>query len=593
MPFPKPYVARLRRALVGSLLLALAYPVHARAQNPSFAHWMPAETLLYVEWAHASELLDQIKQGGWITLANELTTYSNPEAARKFQELQAGIKLVAGALGREPESVFRALSSGGGAIAVQGQNQLCIALKAESPDFLRKLSETLVDLARQDARAKRRPASIQILPRAGTTVYQIDNQFSYALKGDLLLASTQGEELARMLDRAGGGEGGASLADQPSLRDRITERAPNAYLWGLVSLTRLRELDPNAFRGKPEDEAGSRLLLGPWVDALRSGDWASLQLAPGTDGAWIAQAALHLPPECHDPRFAGFSPAEGQSPAPLLLPDETLLSVSLYRDLEAIWGVLDQLLPPEALPGLAQLDSFAGQFFGGRDFATGVLGALMPHWRFVMLAQNFGENQPEPETKLPGMALVLSLKPGDEEFAIRLQAAFQSFVGLVNLGAAQQKAPPLLLGTEMIDGITIYKSAYLSQNAAGNSGADIRYNFTPSAARIGDSFVLSSSTQTIRALIPLLKQQPSQQPRSPATLLAELNGQALASLIEANRGFLRMRRMLDEGKDRDAAEADVRTLERLARALGRLRIHVAQAHDRVVFEASLTPGSKP
>ena len=67
----------------------------------------------------------------------------------------------------------------------------------------------------------------------------------------------------------------------------------------------------------------------------------------------------------------------------------------------------------------------AGTFFGGRDFGTGVLGAIGENWTFVVADQDFDKMDPAPDVKLPAFAFVIELKPDDEEFATRLKSAFQ------------------------------------------------------------------------------------------------------------------------------------------------------------------------
>jgi len=109
----------------------------------------------------------------------------------------------------------------------------------------------------------------------------------------------------------------------------------------------------------------------------------------------------------------------------------------------AIWEASEDLFAPEVAQNLAKLDTFAGQFFGGRDFGSGVLGALDPHWCLVVAHQDYAGLVPAPDVKLPGFALIAGLNPDDADFSQRLKVAFQSFVGLSNLNAAQKSAPPL------------------------------------------------------------------------------------------------------------------------------------------------------
>src|SRR5262249_17957224 len=156
--------------------------------------------------------------------------------------------------------------------------------------------------------------------------------------------------------------------------------------------------------------------------------------------------------------FSKFLPPRVEAAPALLRPPGTIASLGLWRDLSAVWDVRADLFPPEVVQGFAQLDTAAGQFFGGRDFGTGVLGSLASDGGLVPPPKDEKALSPAPDVTLPAFALVVGLKPGDDDFAQRLRVAFQSFIGLVNLGAAETKAPPLDLGSETFDGIMIATS---------------------------------------------------------------------------------------------------------------------------------------
>jgi hypothetical protein len=164
----------------------------------------------------------------------------------------------------------------------------------------------------------------------------------------------------------------------------------------------------------------------------------------------------------------------------------------------------------------------------------------------------------------------VDLKPDDDDFAQRLKVAFQSFVGLVNLGAAESKskAPPLTLGSETVDGITISTSRFMPSKAPRPKGepVDPRHNFSPSVGQVGDHFFLSSSVGLARDLAKALKA-----PRKPtdSTVAAEVNQAELAKLVERNRPRLVMQNMVEKGNDKAAAETEIELLAKLLRYLGR------------------------
>ena len=221
--------------------------------------------------------------------------------------------------------------------------------------------------------------------------------------------------------------------------------------------------------------------------------------------------------------------------------------------------------------GLAKLDGVAGQFFGGSDFGTGVLGALADDWRLVVALQDYSAMKPVPDVKLPAFALIVDLKPDDDDFAQRLKVAFQSFIGLANLGAAQSKSPPLELVSETVEGVTIATSRYMLPKVAPDPKEPVhqRHNFSPSAAQVEDHFILSSSLGLARDLVRALKA--ARRPEEP-TLLTDADGRELARLVELNKPRLVMQNMLEKGHDKAQAESEIGVLIQLLRYLGRGRL---------------------
>jgi hypothetical protein len=241
--------------------------------------------------------------------------------------------------------------------------------------------------------------------------------------------------------------------------------------------------------------------------------------------------------------------------------------------------------------GLAQLDTFAGQYFGGRDFGSGVLGAIGPDWRLVVAEQDYSTIKPVPDTKLPAFALVIDLKPDDDDFAQRLKVAFQSFIGLANLGAAQSKAPPLELGSETVDGVTIATSHFMAPKAAPGAKEPVhqRQNYSPSAAQVDNHFILSSSLGLTKDLIPVLR-QPAKQTDVTAILAAD--GKALVHLLELNRVRLVSQNMLEKGNDKATASAQIDLLLGLLRYAGVGTLTAKDGADAVDFRLDFALGAK-
>ena len=123
----------------------------------------------------------------------------------------------------------------------------------------------------------------------------------------------------------------------------------------------------------------------------------------------------------------------------MIQPPGTIASLSLWRDLETFWESRADLFPPETVQGFAQLDTLAGQFFGGREFGTDVLGQFDPHWRLVVAQQDHAALKPQPDVKYPAFAIVAELDSADSDFGERFKVAFQAIIGISNVDAQSEE----------------------------------------------------------------------------------------------------------------------------------------------------------
>ena len=276
----------------------------------------------------------------------------------------------------------------------------------------------------------------------------------------------------------------------------------------------------------------------------------------------------------------GYVPGPGKGTAPLIQPPGTIASLSLWRDWATIWEARADLFSPEVVQGFAQLDTIAGQFFGAQEFGPDVLGSFGPHWRLVVARQDDASLKLRPDVKLPAIAVIADLNDADGGFPQRLKAAYQTFVSLSNIDAAQKKAQPLELGSEEVLGVTLATSRYMAPRgmSASDKAVDTRYNFSPASAQVGHYFILSSSVGLARDLIKQLKPiaaAPNSPTQGEETLAVEADGVELAQLLELNRARLVTRNMLNQGETKQGAERQVELVLTLLRYLGhgRLTVH--------------------
>ncbi|QDV33381.1 hypothetical protein [Tautonia plasticadhaerens] len=552
------------------------------------------ETLAYVELSRPGVLLDRLTGDRAMGLIEAVPGYAEALESSRFGEFRRLVEFVSGQLDTTWDEGLRALSGGGIVLGVEEANppRLVLVVTPEDPGFLDRAHAKLVELARRDAEEKGAPDPIGESEYRGLTAYRVSDEEAHVILDGRLVLANGLDGLKSVVDRHL--DGGDRLSDSDAFEGRRPEDTPLA--WAYARLDRLRELDPDRFRADEPDD-GAMLLIGAWIEHIQTAPWASAWLDWDEDRL-AAALTVATPEDGRSEVMARFLPAEGDgAPAPIEF-EGRLATINLWRDQYTLWHVREDLLPPEALQGLAQLDSLAGTFFGGRDFGDSVLEPLGSHWQLVAAMQDFGSMDPEPSLKLPSFAMVVELDADRPEFAQRLRVAFQSFLGLANLGGAETGAPPLMLGSETHEGIPISLATFMAAPEAPGEGdeeggedpAEVHYrnNFSPSVAEVEGRFIVSSSVGLTRSLIDALKADPGPDPTD-ATLLMTADGPALAGLVELNRERLVLRNMLERGNDRDAAEREVATLAALLRTLGlgELRLEDGEDASTLVLEFDL------
>jgi hypothetical protein len=542
----------------------------AIAEPPQAARWISAdEMLVYVEIGRPESLIDNLTSERLQSLLKAVPAYEKALQGERYKQGREVAEFLANALETTPEKGLRDLAGGSLVLAVEGQagpERAYLIVTPKDAAFLEKAHAKLVELARRDAADKGKPDPIQQQDYKGVTGYSVAPQEAHAIvDGRLVIANGSGP-LKAMIDRIQGGNLASPLAEDGTWKARRAAIDPEAAAWSLARLDHLRTIDPKRFA--PENvNPGATFLFGPWIEAARKADWVATSLT-WTDARLTSESVMPRALDESSKLATAYLPPPGGGTARPLRPPGTIASLSVWRDLSAIWEARGELFPPEAQQGFAQLDTFAGQFFGGRDFGTGVLGAIGTDWRLVVARQDPETLDPRPEVLAPAFALVIDLKDEDPDFGVRLEAAFQSFVGLVNLGAAQSKAPPLMLGSETVDGVTLTTAKFQTPGGAAKDDepVNIRHNFSPSAVRFDNHFVLSSGAGLARDLIRTLR-QPAQP--TDATILLEADGNELGQLIAQDREYLVNQNVLEEGNDRARAEAETDLLRKLAEYLGR------------------------
>jgi hypothetical protein len=566
------------------------------ADQPSPGTTPNHEPVITLELLHPALLIDRLTDPRIQQSLTLLPQYRKFLEGPQFRQLQAVVTMVAGQLQTTWDRALKDLAGGGAVVRVfaepGGDPRIQVLITAREPQLVDRVNEILLKMAREDARNKKKPDPVRTTDYKGTVVHILGGEGArgpaYAIVFGRLAIATSTGDLERLVDGLRTNEKSSA---GPSREGSPARDEDSSVLRGHVDLQRLRTLDPKKYALPAKPNPGIVFLFGSWYEALKQAGGIELGLR-WSDTELAAAVDLRLPKDARPTSIKGFLPGPGEGTWPPLRPPGMIASLSLWRDWATIWESRAELFAPEVVQGFAQLDTLAGQFFGGREFGPDVLGAFDPHWRLVVAQQDYAAMTPAPDQKLPAFAIVAELNGSQEDFAPRLKIAFQSLVAISNVDAAQKKAAVLELGSEEVEGVSIATTKYLvsrKATSASEPGAQ-RYNYSPSAAQVGRYFILSSSAGLARSLVRELKSaDPTGKNRKdePATFTVDADGSELARLLEQNRSRMVMQTMLGRGETREDAERRVALTLALFRYLGHGRLVVSDGGDRTHLDLKL------
>lgn len=582
--------ATLRATILLALAIGCAMLGSASADEPKGIRWVGPDVLIYAESTRPEVLLDRTMSPRVNGLLQGVPGYKAALARTEVMGARAIAAVVAAGLGTTWEKGLREIAGGGIVAAVEGKNgpeRLFLIVTPKDFGLLERTHTRLLEFVRSDAKNKKKPDPVAVGEHSGIKIYSLAPTEAHAIVSGTLVVANGTETLKVVIDRTLDSKS-ATIADDPIFQSQRKMADPEAFAWAFARTDRLRTLDPKRFGADAKPDPGAIFIFGAWLEAIMKGDWAAGSLA-WTDTRAGMELSLAVPKGGYSPAMKRYLPVDGGITRPFL-PKNAIASGSLWRDFSAIWEVRTEIFTPETVQGLAQLDTQAGTFFGGRDFGTGVLGALGARWNIVIADQDFDAMEPKPDTKLPALAVILDLKPDDPEFATRLMAAFQSFLGLVNLGAAQTKAPPLMIISDSFEGLTIATSKYQPvYEITKGEPVSTTYNFTPSAVQVGNYFVISSNLGLARELTRTLKETSKV---TDSTLLAEASGAAVAKILERNRDRLVVQNMLSKGNAKAQAEAETSLMLELLKYAGKASLSASDRSDSAVFKLNLLLDAK-
>lgn len=574
-------ICTLATTLLTAMLVARC---GARATALEPVQLMPTSALAYVEVRDPAALYDRALSPILWEKLRSLDAVDAYYASPQYAHVSLVLGLMQSQLGANWENVLRDTTEGGLAASFDAQgNTVTVVVKARSPEMLDKLNQSLLNLTALDAANKGAPSPAKAETYEGISTWTLNPEAHHAIVNGSLVLSNRADGLKAALDRASG-KTKESLATEASYAE-ARRRAGEAVAWGFVRLDVVRTL-PNVAKalGLPSDNALLELLVGGVLDSAREAPFVIAALEAKDNRLALRLAMPHDAAKTLPARKWYFQ-RPSEPPTPVLNLPGQIAAVTLDRDLSAFWMARDELFNDQIKKGFAQADSQFGLFFAGRDFGPEVLSEINPRWQLVVARQEFDASRPVPALKLPAFALVLELKHPDT-FSNRLLAGYQTIVGLVSVGNAQNAGEPLLIESERRGAAKLSIARYLEAEGVSRDQAPIQYNFSPSCVQVGKHFVLASTEGIARQIADeLTRVQPA------ATVengFVTLNVGELARSIGENRDLLVSQSVLSQGSSKEEAASRVDDLFALLKLAESSTIRMQAVENEISFEWQVT-----
>jgi hypothetical protein len=556
------------------LVLVFLFLAPLLAAEEDLASRLPAEPVVYVEGRNLGATLDAVVAspvGQAVRNHPGLQEALKTPEARKLLFAEAMVK---GATGMDLQGVARALFAREFAAAVYGERRAIAIARVDA-----RTAETLfagAEILAQQQRGEVLPADAE---RAA--LWRLGEAF-VCIERDLLVVGTEEALATAVRNRAARGVGGA-------VREARGRLGADADLF--VYLDRKAFAGKLRAAGKPRD-LGQALLLGSFAHQLPDAPWAAFGVRLAVEEGDVRLTARGLVPVAAAPAEAVQASFGGTlEPLPFRLPERTLAVARARRSLASLWSHRDDLIDERAIPKLVEFETNFGNLTGGMSWVEQFLPSLREA-DLVLLATRrvYRDGEPAPAVRYPQAAFLFPIRKSDR-FGLKLQIGFQTAIGIINAQQGMSGAA-FFLTTEPYKGTMIQTARYLPPSEGEKEMAAAlppRFNLEPSAAIVGDHFVLASTRGIVEELID------AQDGATPVPAGVNsgvwLRPPEVLAILRENREALIAQTMLKQGDDRPAAERKIDLILDLGRHVRSLALTAEESRASlgVVLDVVLGP----
>jgi hypothetical protein len=504
--------------------------------------------------------------------------YQKQSSSPKFREFLGIVRYLEATLGTDWRTALTKLTGGGITFAICPKETVILIIDAEDEQMLNRLHETFLAIARSEAQKQNRSDTVSSKEYQGITTWTFDGKEAHAIIGKRFVLSNRSEGLEAVLDRRAGTRR-ASLALKPTYRRAKSKVDSDSVATVFADLKLLMQM-PKVAEALEQQRNNplAALAFAGIVESLRESNWLALGLGIQDDTLILRPIVDGITTDQESPAAFALPKDADDGVLPNLSVPRRIAGMTLYRDLHQFYAAKDELFP-ERTSGLIFFENMMGIFFSGRDLTNEVLAETQPDLRFVVAEQQFDPAVGTPQVKLPAFAVVLRLR-NPEQFKAVAEEAWQKALGLINFTRGQQALPGLIIDRP-VHNDTKFSMAYFSTaDVEDKTKLDTRFNIRPSLAMPEDYLIFSSAEGLTRDLIDALKREKERTVKALAEThsLLEIEGERLASVLQANRGALVRGDMVKKGNSQEEAEAGIDLLITIVKLVERVGLSIG-AHE--------------
>lgn len=562
----------------------------AEVKIAAAAEAMPGSTLFFAEVRDPSRALPLLESHPLWQRFTKLDVYRAALEKKEAKRALALVKSFEERSGMAWRAALADLTQGGVSFGIDvGTQGGVVLVRAKDAETAEKIQKAFVATAREALEKLGRDEEIEEKNYRGLQAYKYKD-LVYGVCGPYILLANKAELARNVADRILDGKSG-SLAEDEQFQAAAQERPAKSEGWAYLRMDVPRLLGVvKKLTEKRSDNPLGELLFGGVLTALQHAPYltASLQVEGSTAKLAFSAPAPKEGAAADKKSVDFFLAVDDEGKGPIALPPETILSFSVQRNWSKFWQAADELFSEKIVAEMAKADSTLSLFFSGKDFSTEVLTAVKPRLEVVVVRQTFdGPAERIPTLKFPAAALVLEVDP-KADLGTHFKIAFQSAVGLGNLGLSQERKPQLLMDMRKEKGVEIVTAKFLDP-VRKQDVTPVEYNFSPTLVLL-DGRVVLASTEKLGERIAAGLKNPSNR-AAPANLELEVFAQPIAAALRDNLDALVSQNMLEKGTDRPEAEAQVGLFLEVVAQLQALDVRLTQSRGKLQLEWSLSAAS--